>query len=269
MGHKTLIDGVGYDIIGGRCLVDGVGYSIQKGRTLEDGVGYDVAFGPSGPVAGDVTVGSSVYANYKGTRTEFLVVHQGLPSSMYDASCDGTWLLAKTLPHTQVWSNTDSNDYKASHAHSFLNETFAGNLDANVLNKVRTVKIPYVNGNGNTGSVASGENGLSTKFFLLSAREMYSGSYSNMAIDGSVLDYFLPGTAASDAKRIAYNASGKATNWWTRTPNAQNNYTVFLVYNSNGSVTNISNKGNVQGIRPAFILDSGALIDPDTFDILG
>lgn len=47
MGHKTFIDGVAYDITGGRCLVDGVGYSIKKGRTLVDGVGYDVAFGMS------------------------------------------------------------------------------------------------------------------------------------------------------------------------------------------------------------------------------
>lgn len=40
--HRTLIDGVGYNISAGRCLVDGVGYSIKKGRTLIDGVGYDV-----------------------------------------------------------------------------------------------------------------------------------------------------------------------------------------------------------------------------------
>ena len=62
MGHKTLIDGVGYDITGGRCLVDGVGYSIQKGRTLVDGVGYDVAFGGS-PVSITISGTGSGYAN--------------------------------------------------------------------------------------------------------------------------------------------------------------------------------------------------------------
>lgn len=53
MGHKALIDGVGYDITGGRCLVDGVGYSIQKGRTLVDGVGYDVLF--KRPISVEIT----------------------------------------------------------------------------------------------------------------------------------------------------------------------------------------------------------------------
>lgn len=42
--HQTLVDGVGWEVLSGRCLVDGVGYGILKGRTLADGVGYDVAF---------------------------------------------------------------------------------------------------------------------------------------------------------------------------------------------------------------------------------
>lgn len=41
-----------------------------------------------------LAVGSSVYLNVGGVRKEFLVVHQGLPSSMYDASCNGTWLFS-------------------------------------------------------------------------------------------------------------------------------------------------------------------------------
>ena len=83
MGHKTLIDGVGYEITGGRCLVDGVGYSIQKGRTLIDGVGYDVAFGSpaiSVTITGNgrasrvyVTVGGVDYIS----ATDGLTVEQG------------------------------------------------------------------------------------------------------------------------------------------------------------------------------------------------
>ena len=45
---------------------------------------------------GTLAVGSSVYLNVGGVRKEFLVVHQGLLSSMYDASCNGTWLLMTT-----------------------------------------------------------------------------------------------------------------------------------------------------------------------------
>lgn len=42
VSHLTLIDGVGRDVVAGRCMVDGVGYSIQHGRTLIDGVGYNI-----------------------------------------------------------------------------------------------------------------------------------------------------------------------------------------------------------------------------------
>ena len=47
MAHTTLVDGVAYEIKGGRTLVGGVGYAITKGRTLVNGVGYDVSFAPA------------------------------------------------------------------------------------------------------------------------------------------------------------------------------------------------------------------------------
>ena len=121
--HKTLVDNVGWAITAGRCLVDSVGYSIKKGRTLVDGVGYDVAFG-NGFTSENIEVGSSVFANVNGVRTEFLVVHQGLPSSMYDASCDGTWLLMKDIYVERAWHSSNSNSYKASTINTYLNDTF-------------------------------------------------------------------------------------------------------------------------------------------------
>jgi len=39
------------------------------------------------------SVGSIVKIKISGTLRDFIVVHQGKPSSIYDASCDGTWLL--------------------------------------------------------------------------------------------------------------------------------------------------------------------------------
>ena len=44
---------------------------------------------------GDVAVGTVVKLKENGVAQDYLVVHQGLPSSMYDASCNGTWLLRK------------------------------------------------------------------------------------------------------------------------------------------------------------------------------
>ena len=79
MGHKTLIDGVGYDITGGRCLVDGVGYSIQKGRTLEDGVGYDIGFGGGGaPIAVTISGSGSSYASTTINGTKYSSAASGI-----------------------------------------------------------------------------------------------------------------------------------------------------------------------------------------------
>lgn len=46
MSHRTLVNGTGYDIIGGRTLIGGTGYDVKSGRTLIGGTGYDVGFLP-------------------------------------------------------------------------------------------------------------------------------------------------------------------------------------------------------------------------------
>lgn len=50
-----------------------------------------------GQLLENVAVGSTVYLNENGTPRPYLVVHQGLPSGIYDHSCNGTWLLKKIL----------------------------------------------------------------------------------------------------------------------------------------------------------------------------
>ena len=44
--------------------------------------------------AGDLPIGQIVKLMEGGVETEFIVVNQGIPenSSLYDASCNGTWL---------------------------------------------------------------------------------------------------------------------------------------------------------------------------------
>ena len=95
MAHKTLIGGTTYDIKSGRTLIGGTGYDIKKGRTLIDGTGYDITFATS---ISELPVGTSVYADYNGVRTEFIVIQQGNPDpAIYDDSCNGTWLLIKDI----------------------------------------------------------------------------------------------------------------------------------------------------------------------------
>ena len=45
MASKTLINGTGYAVKGGRVLVGGTGYQVKKGRTLIGGTGYNIPLG--------------------------------------------------------------------------------------------------------------------------------------------------------------------------------------------------------------------------------
>lgn len=261
--HRTLVEGVGFSVSAGRCLVSGVGYSLQKGRALIDGVGYDVPFSGGFPAA-DLEVGSSVYANVNGVRTEFLVVHQGLPdATLYDASCDGTWLLSKDCDYKGYWRSGGGNVYRNSYAHSYLNSTYLNSLESNVISCIKTALIPHYGGSS-TG-VSSGANGLSTQVFLLAGRETGLAP-TKMSQDGVALAYF-SGSGNTGTNRTAYY-NGAKSSWWTRS--AQSGLDGYVYYiGTSGAATASSSSSTTPRYRPAFILDSNARIDPNTFDILG
>lgn len=211
---------------------------------------------------GSMSVGSTVKLKLGGTARDFLVVHQGLPSSMYDSSCNGTWLLLKDIYTTRAWDGSN-NDYKNSDIHSYLNGTFLNLFDNDIKNAIKQVKIPYQNGTGSGGSVASGANGLSCKIFLLSGYELgwTTSDNSYFPRDGAKLSYFSSGTSSSaNNKRIA-NYNGSATLWWLRSPSTSNTNYVRHVY-SNGSYNNW-HYGNTCGVRPALVLDSSLSVSDD------
>lgn len=62
MSHKTMIDGVAYEISGGKTLVNGTAYSIDKGKTLVDGTAYEVGFGPTTAIV-TITLSDSMNTN--------------------------------------------------------------------------------------------------------------------------------------------------------------------------------------------------------------
>ena len=107
---------------------------------------------------GTKAVGSIVKIKVNGAAKDFIIVHQGLPSSAYDASCNGTWLLMKDIYTTSTFSN-NNNSYKDSSIHSYLNGTFFNLIDGDIRNAIKQVKIPYQNGTGSGGSLATGSNG--------------------------------------------------------------------------------------------------------------
>lgn len=211
---------------------------------------------------GSMSVGSTVKLKLGGTARDFLVVHQGLPSSMYDSSCNGTWLLLKDIYTTRTWDSSN-NDYKNSDIHSYLNGTFLNLFDNDIKNAIKQVKIPYQNGTGSGGSVASGANGLSCKIFLLSGYEVgFSTSDSSyFPRDGAKLSYFSSGTgSAANNKRIA-NYNGSATYWWLRSPDTRNTSHVWGVYS--GGYYGGWGCSNSCGVRPALVLDSSLSVSDD------
>lgn len=206
-------------------------------------------------------VGSIVKIKVNGAAKDFIIVHQGLPSSAYDASCNGTWLLMKDIYTASTFGN--GNSYKDSSVHSYLNSTFYNLIDSEIRAAVKQVKIPYQNGSGNGGSLATGANGLSTKVFLLSSYEVGWTTSDNGSFpkDGAKLDYFGSGSGGN-SKRIAYNGSSAAA-WWLRSPKTGSANGCWGV-NLNGT-SNIWMSYNSISIRPAMILPSTLLVlDDDT-----
>ena len=209
------------------------------------------------------SVGSIVKLKVNGTLRDFIVVHQGKPSSSYDASCDGTWLLMKDIYETRQWHSSNVNDYANSTIHSYLNSTFLNLFDANIRAQIKQVKIPYRPGSGTSTSINSGANGLSCKIFLLSNIEMGGDpSWSYFPQDGAKLSYFILGTGTdANNKRIAY-LNGSATNWWSRSPYTYSATLAWYCY-SDGDCGDVSGCSDTYGIRPALVLPSDLLVSDD------
>ena len=197
-------------------------------------------------------VGSIVKIKVNGAAKDFIIVHQGLPSSAYDASCNGVWVVMKDIYTTMKWDGSN-NDYLNSDMTAYLNGTFISLIDADIRNAIKQVKIPYTNYSNN--NVMSGSNGLSCKVFLLSGTEVGFSGVSYMNTEGAKLSYF-----DSASKRVAYNGSS-AAEWWLRSPYAS----------YSGSVWNVKPDGsydfwsynNTYGVRPAFVLPSTLVVSDD------
>lgn len=193
-------------------------------------------------------VGSIVKIKVNGAAKDFIIVHQGLPSSAYDASCNGVWVVMKDIYTTSTFGN--NNSYKDSSIHSYLNSTFYNLIDSQIRAVIKQVKIPYTN-----SGIQSGANGLSTKVFLLSGTEVGFSNVSYMNTEGTKLAYF-----DSASKRIAYNGSS-AAEWWLRSPYTGSTSYVWYVGTDGSGGGSWHNDS--YGVRPAFVLPSELVVSDD------
>ena len=197
---------------------------------------------------GTKAVGSIVKIKVNGAAKDFIIVHQGLPSSAYDASCNGVWVVMKDIYTTSTFGN--NNSYKDSDIHTYLNGTFYNLIDSKIRAAIKQVKIPYTN-----SGIQSGANGLSTKVFLLSGTEVGFSNVSYMNTEGTKLAYF-----DSASKRIAYNGSSAAV-WWLRSPDTSDSSYVWYVLTDGSHY--ISWYYGSYGVRPAFVLPSTLVVSDD------
>ena len=284
MAHSVKVNGTNYSIKGGNTLVNGTGYKVSGGGVLINGTRQNIAFGTP---LNNLSVGSSVYMNVGGVRTEFLIVHKGNPdSSVYDSSCDGIWLCAKVcLPDPYRWHHTSYAElyYGDSNLHVYLNSTVLSKFDSSIQNIIKQVKIPYQVGSGAAQTLA---NGLSTKLFILNYRELgfYKDDGEGGFFVGAKLSYFDLSSFDSE-KRYApdigvfqvkdeygdYNTVLDGT-YWIRSADTSGMYFYTYYIYSNSSYKGLlgsaySSNDRYRCIRPALILPYNITVD-DNMNII-
>lgn len=212
---------------------------------------------------GSVAGGTIVKLKESGTPQNYIVVHQGLPSDIYDASCDGTWLLRQDIIENQKWDSGNENKLESSDIQAWLNSTMLGKFDSNIQNAIKQVNIPYRQNGGSGGTDQTGANGLSCKIFLLSGYEVgwTTSNRPNLPVDGAKLSYFEAGIGSSaDNKRIA-KLNGSAANWWLRSPDTDEKDYAWLVFSNGANSSWICT--STHGVRPAMVMPTDVYVDDD------
>ena len=213
--------------------------------------------------ASDLEIGQFIMLNLNNASWYWRVVHQGLPSSLYDESCNGTWLLMKDIYNNTVWADSAINIYENSGVYSYLNADFLDLFDLNIRNAIKQVKIPYRKNGGSSGTDQNGANGLPVKAFLLSGYEVGFTISDNAKFptDGAKLDYFELGSSKSARiKRIA-TLNSKTSDWWLRSPYTGDTSRVWHI--DEGGDYNWVSATRSRGLRPAIILPSDMRVTDD------
>lgn len=127
---------------------------------------------------------------YNGKMVPHIVVHIGNPNpSLYDASCDGVWLMQKVAQLNTDWARGEgaTNEFTKSSMVSIVGGE-RNRYDKSVADAMKNVKIPYCVGGG-SAEIKTLADGYSCRTFLLGA---YEAGYNttddpDLPIDGAHL----------------------------------------------------------------------------------
>ncbi len=203
---------------------------------------------------GSKPVGSIIKFTVGRTLREFIVVHHGKPSAIYDDSFnDGVIVLQKDCYEERAWS-----PYGGELVHEYLNGEFLTLIDAKILPHIKNVKVPYVSG----GEVKSGADGLESRFFLLSGHEVGCGSDTRLMHDGAELYYFSGiNSLSKHYKRVARNTIGSEVGWWLRSIVRSSSNAAWVILG--GGMASWNEVHYSYYLRPALVLPSSLLIADD------
>lgn len=194
---------------------------------------------------GNVAVGTVLKLNENGSPQNYIVVHQGLPASMYSNSCNGTWLLRQDIYSTGEWGDAP--------AYSGLIKKY----DSDIQSVIKTVKVPYHDA-GWYSWVHTGEQGYQCQLFSLSNDETGDTGNFDDAVDGTKLSYFISGDTTSAKNRRLAKYNGRNDNWWTRSPMSEDR-ALYVSYD--GAVSNSQMIDDSVGYRPAMVMPQNLIVD--------
>ena len=205
---------------------------------------------------GDMAVGSTVKIKVNGTLMDFIIVQQGNPdSTIYDASCNGTWVLMNALYILQKWDSRHP-DYASSDISDYLRSSFFNLLEPGCRSAIKSVKIPYVDNE----TVRYGANGLPVTVFLLSASELgWTSTSVSIYKEGSRLSRFHDGLSGTRVARY----KGSSRYYWTRSK-ARGYSDGVVIVTSDGDPEVKTVYANDVGVRPAFILPKEQLVSSNS-----
>lgn len=197
----------------------------------------------------DKSIGSIIKIKMDGTYDDFILTNLGAPDSSYK-NANGAWLTQKNIYTTVPFNNNNNQVYANSRFGSTeFEQAYLSDVDSKLQPYILTPTLPI------TAGASIGATTITKKVFLLSITETGAATLSN---DGSKLSYF-----SGNNSRIAYNGSGNATTWWTRSPFSGISSYVYCVH-ANGD-WNGNGASNSYGVRPTFIIDSSLLVDEDGY----
>lgn len=221
-------------------LYVGVGGTAHRVKKVYVGVGGQarLVFDYGTPLS-ELAVGKIIKIKVNGTSTNFIIIHQGSPSSSY-GNASGTWVCLQGVYGSTAFGSSMSNKYNGSTLQSYM-VSYLNLIDSTIRNQIKQITIPCTS-SGN----------ISAKVFALSATEvgLYHKYYMNY--EGTTLSYF-----NSDSRRST------GTAYWTRTPYAGAGGSSHDFNVTSGGGTDYNQSYSTLATRPAFVLPNTLTVSDD------